>query len=383
MQAGQVARLLEPCLLILLLVEVIRRHGEVAEWRPGALVIGGVGLILIAVSVATGRWLAALLALCLTAAAYGLWRLLRRAGDTGRDADAPDTATPFALLLLIVGLALTFFVEFFYLRDSFNNRMNTIFKFYFQAWILWSLGGAWQLARWLQRPVRAPGGRRLLVGASALLIALGMLYTVLAVPARAREMGVPWTLDGAAWLKAYAPGDHAAIEWLNTYVEGSPVILEAPGDRRRAYVYEGRISALTGLPTLLGWGGHELQWRGTYDEPGRREPLIETVYRNLEILSEIGMIQKLEMAGTQKRFDGTVENHYHVRCIRCGRVDDVLVDSIPTINDALAEANDYEILWHRLEFVGLCPQCKKESGPTREREVPRIGIPDRPMSNVG
>jgi Fur family transcriptional regulator, ferric uptake regulator len=122
-----------------------------------------------------------------------------------------------------------------------------------------------------------------------------------------------------------------------------------------------------------------------YEIVRRRLPRISlgTVYRNLEILSEIGMIQKLEMAGTQKRFDGIVENHYHVRCIRCGRVDDVRADSIPMINEALAEASDFEILWYRLEFVGLCPQCKKESVPTREREEPRIGIPDPPMSNVG
>jgi Fur family transcriptional regulator, ferric uptake regulator len=122
-----------------------------------------------------------------------------------------------------------------------------------------------------------------------------------------------------------------------------------------------------------------------YEIVRKRLPRISlgTVYRNLEFLSEIGMIQKLEMAGTQKRFDGIVENHYHVRCIRCGRIDDVLADSIPMINEALAEASDYEILWHRLEFVGLCPQCKKEGGPTRKREEPRIGIPDQPMSNVG
>jgi Fur family transcriptional regulator, ferric uptake regulator len=122
-----------------------------------------------------------------------------------------------------------------------------------------------------------------------------------------------------------------------------------------------------------------------YELVRKRLPRISlgTVYRNLEILSEIGMIQKLEMAGTQKRFDGIVENHYHVRCLRCGRVDDVVANSIPMINEALAEASNYEILWHRLEFVGLCPQCKKERGPTRDREEPRIRIPDPPMSNVG
>jgi Fur family ferric uptake transcriptional regulator len=121
-----------------------------------------------------------------------------------------------------------------------------------------------------------------------------------------------------------------------------------------------------------------------YEMVRRRLPRISlgTVYRNLEILSEIGMIQKLEMAGTQKRFDGAVENHYHVRCIRCGRVDDVLADPIPMMNEALAAVGDYEILWHRLEFVGLCPRCKKERVPMDEEE-PTIGIPDQPMSNVG
>jgi len=189
----------------------------------------------------------------------------------------------FPALLILLGSLLTLAPEFVYLRDVFMTRMNTIFKFYFQAWILWSLGGAWQLAQWLKRPARVAWRRRLLVSASGLLIILGMVYTALAVPARAREMGVPWTLDGAAWLKAYAPGDYAAIEWLNTYVEGSPVILEAPGDKRSAYVYEGRISALTGLPTLLGWGGHELQWRGNYDEPALREGDIERLFTTEDI----------------------------------------------------------------------------------------------------
>ncbi len=108
-----------------------------------------------------------------------------------------------------------------------------------------------------------------------------------------------------------------------------------------------------------------------------------TVYRNLDLLSEIGLIQKLETAGTKKRFDATVENHCHVRCMKCGRVDDVLVDPGPMIDEALAEIGDYEILGHRIEFVGLCPECRKERRPVHEKEDSRIGIPDRPMSNVG
>ncbi|MGB6066077.1 MAG: hypothetical protein WBG50_14855 [Desulfomonilaceae bacterium] len=78
-----------------------------------------------------------------------------------------------------------------------------------------------------------------------------------------------------------------------------------------------------------------------------------------------------------------MKNHYDVRCIRCGRVDDLLVNLGPIIDEALGDITDYEILGHRIEFYGLCSQCRKEYGPLREEETPKIGIPDGPMSNVG
>ncbi|WP_041286382.1 Fur family transcriptional regulator [Desulfomonile tiedjei] len=97
-----------------------------------------------------------------------------------------------------------------------------------------------------------------------------------------------------------------------------------------------------------------------YEIVRRRLPRISlgTVYRNLEILSETGMILKLEMAGTQKRFDGKTENHYHVRCLGCGRVDDVAIEPISLIDSALDGVSDYRIVWHRLEFMGFCPKCQ-------------------------
>lgn len=100
-----------------------------------------------------------------------------------------------------------------------------------------------------------------------------------------------------------------------------------------------------------------------YDMVRRRLPRVSlgTVYRNLELLSERGMIQKLELGGTRRRFDGKADDHYHVRCIRCGRLEDAPVESFTAVEDALRGATDYEILGHRLEFIGLCPQCRKEA----------------------
>ena len=82
-----------------------------------------------------------------------------------------------------------------------------------------------------------------------------------------------------------------------------------------------------------------------------------TVYRNLEILAESGDIQKLELGCTQKRFDGKTENHYHLRCIRCDRVVDAPVDFYVTIKHDLQGATDFKIIGHRLEFIGICPEC--------------------------
>jgi Fur family ferric uptake transcriptional regulator len=82
-----------------------------------------------------------------------------------------------------------------------------------------------------------------------------------------------------------------------------------------------------------------------------------TVYRNLEQLSEQGMIRKLPLAGSQMRFDGRAYQHHHVRCVRCERVDDVIsVRGNPGRIDV--EAAGYTILGHRIEFYGLCPDCQ-------------------------
>ena len=97
-----------------------------------------------------------------------------------------------------------------------------------------------------------------------------------------------------------------------------------------------------------------------YERARQRLPRISlgTVYRNLEVLSECGLIQKLEVGGTQKRFDGTVGNHHHIRCVRCGSLEDVWLEPLIAIENTLRSRCDYEIIGTRLEFMGVCPQCK-------------------------
>ncbi|HTY22438.1 MAG TPA: transcriptional repressor [Desulfomonilaceae bacterium] len=84
---------------------------------------------------------------------------------------------------------------------------------------------------------------------------------------------------------------------------------------------------------------------------------IATVYRNLEILSAEGEVLKLEVAGTQRRFDGTTDNHYHIRCSVCGRVDDVHMALVDDIEETAQKNSGYGVLSHRIEFTGICPDC--------------------------
>jgi Fur family ferric uptake transcriptional regulator len=84
-----------------------------------------------------------------------------------------------------------------------------------------------------------------------------------------------------------------------------------------------------------------------------------TIYRNLDVLCECGLIQRLETAGTQRRFDGNAGEHYHVRCIVCDRIDDIELDVPDEIEQRAREAGDFDIVGHRLEFVGICPACRK------------------------
>jgi Fur family transcriptional regulator, ferric uptake regulator len=98
-----------------------------------------------------------------------------------------------------------------------------------------------------------------------------------------------------------------------------------------------------------------------YEIVRRRLPKISlgTVYRNLDLLARTGLIQKLNVAGGEARFDGEVAQHDHVRCVRCGRVDDVSAPPLDLVGGTTHDWGGYQILGHRLEFFGICPECVK------------------------
>jgi Fur family ferric uptake transcriptional regulator len=96
-----------------------------------------------------------------------------------------------------------------------------------------------------------------------------------------------------------------------------------------------------------------------YDMVRKRLPRIGlgTIYRNLELMAESGMIQKLEIGGNQKRFDATTIPHHHVRCAACGCVRDVHIQPLRQLDTMAAEASGYQISGHNIEFSGYCRDC--------------------------
>jgi Fur family transcriptional regulator, ferric uptake regulator len=101
-----------------------------------------------------------------------------------------------------------------------------------------------------------------------------------------------------------------------------------------------------------------------YELVRKRLPRISlgTVYRNLDLLSEQGLVRKMELGG-QMRFDADLTHHCHVRCERCGRVDDVDCDSPEHLKQAFTAPNGYRITGHRFEWMGVCPECQQAAAP--------------------
>jgi len=103
-----------------------------------------------------------------------------------------------------------------------------------------------------------------------------------------------------------------------------------------------------------------------YRQARRRLPRISlgTVYRNLKNLVEEGAIREIHTGGQPARFDGNTGRHYHIRCLGCGRVNDLPLSVDTRVEDEAGRAMNYRIVGHHVEVLGVCPLCQKAAART-------------------
>lgn len=162
----------------------------------------------------------------------------------------------FVLILIITGVLLSLFCELFYIKDAFEGtifRLNTVFKLYLQNWSLWGIASGAILFQFRDYFTK----KKTWGIVAALLLLMVSVYPVFATIGKSRNSGGEPTLDGEAYVKKEHPQDYMAILWLRN-ISGQPVVLQAPGE---LYQWNTSITTFTGLPTVLGWAGHELNWR--------------------------------------------------------------------------------------------------------------------------
>ena len=214
----------------------------------------------------------------------------------------PRAKQPARLLAGMVALAmlLGIFPEFFAI-DGDVGRMNTIFKFYLQAWNLLALAAAASLP-FLWQQVRL---RRTVLPVGTLLVALALIYPVSAIPDRAEQRLVPGlvTLDGAAFMEQAVIHDQdrdiplkwdlEAIRWLQDNVAGTPTVLEATIPYFR---WGARVAIHTGLPTVLGWDSHQWLQRWEYRPMiEQRKVDVQTIYETADFDLTLRLLRQYDV----------------------------------------------------------------------------------------
>jgi uncharacterized membrane protein len=191
----------------------------------------------------------------------------------------------FVLLLVFLASILIIIPDFVYLRDYFGYRINTVFKFYYQAWTLLSLAAAFGTVTLFKKLGRSLWSA-LSIFFITIVILCGLIYPVLALPNKTSNFAAfkAWdispatnaglfTLDSFDNFNRSNAEDAAAVRYLQSAPMG--VVAEAVGGSYSGYA---RISTYSGLPAVIGWPWHEYQWRGSWDAHGTREPDIKTLY---------------------------------------------------------------------------------------------------------
>ena len=255
---------------------------------------------------------------------FGLALLLAAVGVGVLLRDRPDAAQlGFVLMLALVSLSLVVGLDFLRVEGDID-RLNSIFKFYLQVWVMLGIASAyllWRLFR-TQRSFlpRIPYVRQAWKVGLALLVVSAAIYPVLGTQDRLRDRFdgyvTPLTLNGAAFIEGTGYREHSGevidlatdyegIRWLQENVEGSPIVLEGVTP---SYRWGGRVAMYTGLPSVIGWQWHQEQQRYGYAyEVGRRTRAVQTIYSTPDVTTALELMREY---GVEYVYLGHLERIY-------------------------------------------------------------------------
>lgn len=193
--------------------------------------------------------------------------------------------------LALALVAAAFFLVLFPQRFFIYDRMNTFFKLYLEAWLLFAISTSVLLFG------RSGRGRFVYWPLPFRALAVALVFpaaftAITAVRGALQRHAVAYSgpsLDGLRYLKESRPGEYRAVTWLRDNVRGTPVLLEAHGPSYQDY---GRISMLTGLPTVLGWDYHVMQRGNPEAEIASRREAIERIYRSPKADAIEGLLRR-------------------------------------------------------------------------------------------
>ena len=202
----------------------------------------------------------------------------------------------YAMVLSALGLMLIMAPELIYIGDLFGTRMNTVFKLYYQAWTVLAVVSGFVLYYWIAVTSAATGWTRRLsvlwAGAFVLLLAGSLYYSPAAAASKGDLLHDGATLDGLEFVSREIGAEYEAIAFVRENVGGDSAILEATG---ADYTPFGRISSSTGVPTVLGWAGHELQWRGSSEPLDGREVDVVRIYQTEDVEEARTLLAKYDV----------------------------------------------------------------------------------------
>lgn len=215
--------------------------------------------------------------------------------------DAEDVSKQFALILAVLGGMIALMCELLYIKDGMPppyERMNTVFKTYMHVWLFWSIAAGYGVYYVFTNKHLLEEKSKIGFTAWTLIMIFlcgaCLTYPVVATYTRTDGFAGEATLDGMIYIKTIISEDeYRAMQWLNSNVSGHPVVLEKPG---ADYTWTSRVAANTGLPTVIGWPGHEVHWRENPGEIGKRTSDVNRIYKTTDVDEALELLKKYNVS---------------------------------------------------------------------------------------